>query len=426
MDRTRMGWFPVRVGWLGVVCAVLMAFAPATKAASAPSVGTASIRLMPLGDSITQGQGGHGPSYRYHLWNRLTTVGYPVDFVGSMNQPFVAWRLGMPRQPQAFSPSVLPLPFDDFDPDHEGHAGWKAEDLLANIDAWMRAYRPQIVLLHIGTNDLASNQSVASTVAEIGQLIDHMRAINPWVKVAVAQIIPCGSSLCPTAVWADFNARLPTLIAAKNTAASPLVVVDQNSGFDLATDSYDGVHPNAAGDLKIARRWYPAVVALLGPALLSDDAHSIDDAEDGFAYSGAWSACTTGCDPNSAGIYSGTVTSSSAPNSTAEISFTVGLSGSAVQVYLVKNARAGVAAVSVDGAEEQAIDLFARSDFGYAHLWQSPPLLAGPHRLRVRVTGNKNAASSGAAVSIDRITLLPTLPASFTQAIYLPLAVMPQ
>jgi len=382
---------------------------------------------MPLGDSITQGQGGHGPTYRYHLWNRLITAGYNVDFVGSMNQPFVAWRLGMQPQPlQTHGQLVTPLPFDDFDPDHEGHAGWKAEDLLANIDGWMRAYRPNVVLLQIGTNDLASNQSVTSTLSEISQLIDHMRAINPWVKIAVARLIPCGSSLCPAAAWADFNARLPAVIAAKNTIASPLTVVDQFTGFNLATDSYDGVHPNASGDLKIARKWYSAVVELLGPPAVNDADRSIDDRDVGFVYAGTWSPCQTGCDPNAAGLYSGTFTTSSVAGNSAEISFTVGVTGTVVQLYAVKNARSGIAAVSMDGAAEQIMDLYSRSDFGYDRVWQSVALPSGPHLLRVRVTGTKNASSTGIAVSIDRITLLPVLSARFTQTVYLPLVVMPE
>jgi hypothetical protein len=40
-------------------------------------------------------------------------------------------------------------------------------------------------------------------------------------------------------------------------------VVDQWTGFSTATDTYDGVHPNASGDDKIAARWFPALAAVL-------------------------------------------------------------------------------------------------------------------------------------------------------------------
>jgi cellulase/cellobiase CelA1 len=46
-------------------------------------------------------------------------------------------------------------------------------------------------------------------------------------------------------------------------------VVDQWTGFGTASDTYDGVHPNAAGDQKMSDRWYPALTALLtgGPTV---------------------------------------------------------------------------------------------------------------------------------------------------------------
>ena len=45
-----------------------------------------------------------------------------------------------------------------------------------------------------------------------------------------------------------------------------MVVVDRWTGFDTATDTGDGVHPNDAGTRKTADWWYPAVVAALGAA----------------------------------------------------------------------------------------------------------------------------------------------------------------
>ena len=71
----------------------------------------------------------------------------------------------------------------------------------------------------------------------------------------------------------DLNAAIPAWAASLTTAASPITVVDQWTGFDdphelwfvagAATDTYDGVHPNDAGNVKIANRWYPSVSATL-------------------------------------------------------------------------------------------------------------------------------------------------------------------
>lgn len=40
---------------------------------------------------------------------------------------------------------------------------------------------------------------------------------------------------------------------------SPIWVVDQYTGFSGTSDLRDGVHPNDAGDTKMATLWFPAV-----------------------------------------------------------------------------------------------------------------------------------------------------------------------
>ena len=61
------------------------------------------IKILPLGDSITANT--ETKSYRYYLWNMLTTDGYKIDFLGSQKYQI----------------------YDNFDPDHEGHSGWRAD-----------------------------------------------------------------------------------------------------------------------------------------------------------------------------------------------------------------------------------------------------------------------------------------------------------
>jgi acyl-CoA thioesterase I len=78
----------------------------------------ATVKIMPLGDSITESNTGQF-SYRYYLWHLLLAKGYHTDFVGS--------RHGVGNGPPA-NP--------DFDMDHEGHAGWRADEILAQIRVW--------------------------------------------------------------------------------------------------------------------------------------------------------------------------------------------------------------------------------------------------------------------------------------------------
>lgn len=204
----------------------------------------AATRIMPLGDSITEGLNGYN-SYRYWLWNALRANNYDVDFVGSRHGIING---GSPGR-------------TDFDQDHEGHSGWRAEEIAANAAAWMTAAQPDVVLLHIGTNDLWQGQDVASTVTDIGSIVDTLRSVNPNVTILLAQIIP-------TTMWfsnliVQLNSQIPGLAAQKSTSQSPVIVVDQWTGYNAATETTDGAHPTEAGELKVANKWFGALQSVL-------------------------------------------------------------------------------------------------------------------------------------------------------------------
>ncbi|WP_250214321.1 fibronectin type III domain-containing protein [Acrocarpospora catenulata] len=203
----------------------------------------APVRIMPLGDSITGSPG----CWRALLWNRLQSTGYTnIDFVGTLG-------------PQGCGVS--------YDGDNEGHGGFLATNVAnANqLPGWLSATNPDIVLMHFGTNDVWSNIAPATILSAFSTLVDQMRANNPNMKILVAKIIPMAASACaacPQRVI-DFNNAIPAWAAGKTTAASPITVVDQWTNFNTTTDTYDGVHPNAAGDQKMSDKWYPSLTPLL-------------------------------------------------------------------------------------------------------------------------------------------------------------------
>jgi lysophospholipase L1-like esterase len=207
--------------------------------------GSKTWRVMPIGDSITEASGSRN-SYRRPLWHSLNNAGYNINFVGSRNGN---------RDGQ--------VPNPDFDTQHEGHWGWKADRFLDNnnILNWAQTHQPDIALIHLGTNDIFNGQSVSGTIAEIGQLIDVLRSVNPNIMVLVAKIIPTSDPGRPSLT--PFNDAIPALVASKNTARSPVRLVDQNAGFNASVDTYDGVHPDLSGENKMAARWFDALVPLI-------------------------------------------------------------------------------------------------------------------------------------------------------------------
>ncbi|WP_410641391.1 cellulose binding domain-containing protein [Amycolatopsis sp. lyj-346] len=232
---------PKRVYALIAVVVAVLGLALAQPAVSA----AAPVRIMPLGDSITAGPG----CWRALLWDRLQRTGYPnIDFVGS--------------QPGG----GCSVPFDG---DHEGHGGYAATGIADQnqLPAWLAASRPDVVLMHLGTNDLwGGTIGTDAILAAYSKLVDQMRASNPDMKILVAQLIPMepgGCAACAQRVVA-LNTAIPGWAAAKTTTRSPITVVDQWTGFSAAADTSDGVHPIDPGFRKMADRWYPALAAALG------------------------------------------------------------------------------------------------------------------------------------------------------------------
>lgn len=198
---------------------------------------TQTVRIMPLGDSITEGIDGH-PSYRRALWHSLQQGGYNVDFVGNTNN--------------------LNSELNDFDLDHEGHSGWEAGEIDRDLNQWLTTINPDIVMLHVGTNDLTNGQDDASTLQEISSIINKLRVKNSSVVILLAKIIPMRHYDTAT-----FNSQIDQFVADRNSEQSPIVVVDQYTGYDAELDSFDNYHPNASGEEKIARKWMTALQSFL-------------------------------------------------------------------------------------------------------------------------------------------------------------------
>ena len=91
---------------------------------------------------------------------------------------------------------------------------------------------------------------------------------------------------------------------------------------------------------------------------------------------------------------------------TAGDSATVTFTGTRVKYYATVDANRGIAAVSLDGGPEINVDEYAASYAGDTLVWTSPMLSQGTHTLSVRITGNRNPASTDSYVSVDRFDFL--------------------
>lgn len=201
---------------------------------------------MPLGDSITGSPG----CWRAMLWNGLAAAGiHNIDFVGSLSAPHCK---------------------QSHDADNEGHGGFLVTTIAREklLTSWLESTNPDIVLMHLGTNDVWNHKSSSEILSAYTTLVDQMRAKNPRIIIVVAQLIPMSPRdryICETCQEGvvHLNAAISTWAKKISTAKSPVIVTDQWTGFELMQDTSDGVHPTESGNKKIAENWQKTLLKIL-------------------------------------------------------------------------------------------------------------------------------------------------------------------
>lgn len=252
--------------------ATLVALNVATTASTACPAGS-ELALLTLGDSITQANERHD-SYRRALWFTLLDGGFDnIDFVGSIDTNFGG-----------------PPPTPDFDLDHEGHWGWRADEILTELPGWLAEYTPDIALVHLGSNDMFQDQPIDETILELESIVAVLRADNESMVVLLAQILPHTDPVRNARIDA-LNAEIPSIARTMSTPESPIVIVDQNTDFNAFADTYDGTHPNLTGEMKMAAKWYASLAVFLEPSQADLDGDGSVGAADLALLLGAWGTC---------------------------------------------------------------------------------------------------------------------------------------
>lgn len=192
------------------------------------------LAVMPLGDSITEGaRSTTNSGYRGELWNRLAPHAASLDFVGSQQHG---------RQLA--------------DRDHEGHSGWRIDELSVNIEKWLAAAHPNVVLLHIGANDMDQNYHADTAPDRLGGLIDHITRGAPGVTVLVSSLVP--STNTETRARIDrFNTAVPRVVEERRKKGLSVGYVSMAAV--TVGDLGDWLHPNDGGYVKMADAFYSGI-----------------------------------------------------------------------------------------------------------------------------------------------------------------------
>ncbi|KAF4981158.1 hypothetical protein FZEAL_2992 [Fusarium zealandicum] len=191
---------------------------------------------MPLGDSITKGSGSTGiVGYRGPLRNKLLSQGktddITVDMIGTMRDGNMV------------------------DNDHEGHSG----EYLADINRYWKdsiKARPNLVLVHAGTNNMDKNRDLAIALDLMRSIIDGIFESAPDVTIMVAPVI-WANKPAMQANSDHFNAQVESLIELRQTQGKHILPVHVDI---TVNDLSDEKHPNDRGYEKMANAWLKAIV----------------------------------------------------------------------------------------------------------------------------------------------------------------------
>jgi acyl-CoA thioesterase-1 len=194
------------------------------------------LRIMPLGASSTVGTGSIATAgYRGPLQQLLAEHGLSVDLVGS----------------QQDGPGSVP------DRDHEGHGGWTLARMLPSVAAWVREARPDIVLLHAGTNDLLEGTSGRRAAERLDAVLDAIHDVSDAHVVVAGVWAPLPGR---TRARSEFGERAAAVVAEHRAHGHAVTYVDTATLLSRS-DFADGLHPNAAGYRRIAGMWEEQILA---------------------------------------------------------------------------------------------------------------------------------------------------------------------
>ena len=217
--------------------------------------------ILPLGDSITFGEGSSGGGYRVELFRQAMQASQRITFIGT----------APPNGPT----DVAGQPFPKA---HQGHQGFVIDgggfsptaSLSLVLDDALPVLQSHIVLLMAGTNDVNGNNNLMQAPARLIGLLDQIDLAEPDALVVVAQLTPTRDAVLNARIE-TFNTAIAEQIGALAAAGRHVAVVDMYTPF-VQTPDYqnallvDRLHPNDAGYAVMAGVWYEAIRAHLPSA----------------------------------------------------------------------------------------------------------------------------------------------------------------
>ncbi len=213
------------------------------------------MRYLFVGDSMTVGAAGDY-TWRYRMWQHLCTLGEPFSVVGPRDGLY---------EPAADAAVSADYADPSFPPRARRHlAGWGEgwTHLAPVIGDVVREHRPDVLLVSLGLIDLGFYTDAGQTAANVKRFITTARTAAPRLRMVLLPVIPnTRADLDPGFAdqCAELNALMAKAVADHDSPTSPLLMASRPEGYDILLHTYDGTHPNAAGEHKLAAAFADAM-----------------------------------------------------------------------------------------------------------------------------------------------------------------------
>ncbi|SPO04252.1 uncharacterized protein DNG_06935 [Cephalotrichum gorgonifer] len=245
---------------------------------AAPIGGGVTLRILPLGDSLTYGSTTSPLSYRGPLASILEGGGNPVELVGT--------TLHGPAPHNAVEASS---------------ADQRLDELLARAAVAVPGFLPNIVLVNGGAADCAQDYEVETAGNRTREILDLSWRKSMYASVVLSTVLPRGGDAA-RACAAAVNEQLRALVREQQAVSRKVVLLDFDEGAGVEVDA-EGF-PTDAGYEAMGKRWFEGIKDAVGrgwvqkPEARPEDAPVPSEEEGGEGGGNAGGSETSPADPS--------------------------------------------------------------------------------------------------------------------------------